>query len=112
MNLKIGAAIKDLRTRRGVTQEQLSVFLGVTPQAVSRWEAGNGYPDIELLPAIAGFFSVSTDALLGLDVNEREARRREILLAIQEQSETGGDSAETLQAARRYAAELPTNAYE
>ena len=42
MNLKIGAAIKDLRTRRGVTQEQLSVFLGVTPQAVSRWEAGNG----------------------------------------------------------------------
>ena len=78
MNLKIGAAIKDLRTRRGVTQEQLSVFLGVTPQAVSRWEAGNGYPDIELLPAIAGFFSVSTDALLGLDVNEREARRREM----------------------------------
>lgn len=109
MNLKIGAAIKDLRTRRGVTQEQLSVFLGVTPQAVSRWEAGNGYPDIELLPAIAGFFSVSTDALLGLDVNEREARRREILLAIQEQSETGGDNAETLQAARRYAAEFPAD---
>ena len=40
MNLKIGETIKNLRAERRVTQEQLSSFLGVTPQAISRWEAG------------------------------------------------------------------------
>ena len=46
MNLKIGAIIKTLRQNKKITQEQLAAFIGVTPQAISRWEAGNGYPDI------------------------------------------------------------------
>lgn len=52
--LNIGMKIKTLRAMRHITQEQLAVFLGVTPQAVSRWEAGNGYPDIEALPLFSG----------------------------------------------------------
>lgn len=72
MNLKIGAIIKKLRTENNVTQDALATALGVTPQAISRWEAEGGYPDIELLPMLADFFSVSTDELLGYRLSERE----------------------------------------
>ncbi len=65
MTIKIGAIIKKLRTENNVTQDALATAIGVTPQAISRWEAEGGYPDIELLPAIADFFSVSTDELVG-----------------------------------------------
>lgn len=73
MNMKIGAIIKKLRTEHNITQETLATALGVTPQAISRWESGGGYPDIELLPLLADFFSVSTDELLGYKLSEREA---------------------------------------
>ena len=72
MNLKIGSIIKRLRSENDVTQEALANVLGVTAQAISRWESANGYPDIELLPALADFFSVSTDELLGYKLSERE----------------------------------------
>lgn len=64
--IAIGNRIKTLRTERRLTQGQLAVILGVTPQAVSRWEVARSYPDLELLPVIAAYFSVSTDFLLGL----------------------------------------------
>ena len=78
MNLKIGTTIKSLRTKNIVTQDQLATFLGCTPQAISRWESETSYPDIELLPSIAEFFSVSTDELLGLNRTEKERRLAEI----------------------------------
>ena len=65
MNIKIGAIIKKLRAENNITQDTLATAIGVTPQAISRWESEGGYPDIELLPALADFFSVSTDELLG-----------------------------------------------
>jgi len=64
MNIKIGAKIKELRKRNDVTQEQLAEFLGVTSQAISKWESENGYPDIEFISLIADFFNVTTDYLL------------------------------------------------
>lgn len=64
--ITIGNRIKTLRTQRRLTQGQLANALGVTPQAVSRWEVERSYPDLELLPAIAAYFAVSTDFLLGL----------------------------------------------
>ncbi|MBQ7968752.1 MAG: helix-turn-helix transcriptional regulator [Clostridia bacterium] len=72
MNIKIGAIIKKLRAENNITQDVLATAIGVTPQAISRWEAEGGYPDIELLPALADFFSVSTDELLGYKLSERE----------------------------------------
>lgn len=78
MYIKIGAIIKKLRTNNNITQEQLATAVGVTPQAISRWEAEGGYPDIELLPLIAEFFSVSTDELLGYKKSEREECLAEI----------------------------------
>jgi CheY-like chemotaxis protein len=64
MNIKIGAKIKELRKRDNVTQEQLAECLGVTSQAISKWESENGYPDIEYISPIADFFNVTTDYLL------------------------------------------------
>ena len=51
----LGERIKELRQRDGRTQEALAVELGVTAQAVSRWEKGICYPDMELIPSIANF---------------------------------------------------------
>ena len=56
--------LQTLRKNRGVTQEQLATYLGVSPQAVSKWENGS-YPDGDLLPKIAAYFEVSIDYLYG-----------------------------------------------
>ncbi len=72
------ATIRRLRSHRHITQEQLAAYLGVTPQAVSRWEAGNGYPDMETLPALSDYFSISADELLGIRKEGREERLEEI----------------------------------
>ncbi len=61
--MQIGNNIKALRRAKGVTQEVLADALGISYQAVSKWETGANTPDIALLPAIASFFSISIDAL-------------------------------------------------
>ena len=82
MNITIGENIRKLRKLRGVTQEALADRLNVTPQAISRWESEAGFPAIEYLPDLAGFFGISVDELLGVKLSEREARREEIYNAI------------------------------
>ena len=68
--IKLGERIKELRLRDERTQESLANELGVTAQAVSRWEKSICYPDMELIPPIANVFGVSIDELFGYD-NER-----------------------------------------
>ncbi|MBR6361416.1 MAG: helix-turn-helix transcriptional regulator, partial [Clostridia bacterium] len=79
MNNYFSENIRSLRKERDLTQEALAEFLGVSFQAVSKWERGESYPDIELLPAIAAFFSVSTDNLLGVDKAKNEEEILEIV---------------------------------
>lgn len=67
MNLKIGTAIRELRGKAGITQEKLATHLGVSMQAVSRWESETCYPDLEFIPKIANYFRVSADYLLGIN---------------------------------------------
>lgn len=62
--MKIHEQIASLRKQKGLTQEELANALGVTNQAVSKWESGQCCPDIQLLPAIARLFGVSVDELL------------------------------------------------
>ena len=79
MNLNIADHIKRLRKQRGITQEDLAGFLGVSFQAVSKWERGDGYPDITLLPSIANFFGVTLDELVGMSELRNEEKRQEII---------------------------------
>lgn len=76
MQVNIGGKIKELRKRDGRKQEELANALGVTAQAVSRWESNGCYPDMSLLPAIANYFHISIDALFGYD-NDRDSRIKE-----------------------------------
>lgn len=73
MQLDLGNNIRQLRRRDKKTQEQLAEALGVTSQAVSRWESGGSYPDMNLIPSIANFFGVSIDELFGYE-GERTRR--------------------------------------
>ncbi len=58
--------VKTLRTGLGLSQEELATRLGISTQAVSKWECALSYPDIELLPKLAEVFQVSVDSLLGV----------------------------------------------
>lgn len=89
MNIKIGAIIKKLRTENNITQDALATAIGVTPKAISRWELEGGYPDIELLPALADFFSVSVDELIGYRLSEREEELANIKRELDRLSEVG-----------------------
>ena len=89
MNIKIGAIIKKLRAENNITQDTLATAIGVTPQAISRWESEGGYPDIELLPALADFFSVSTDELLGYKLSEREQELANVKKELERLAEVG-----------------------
>lgn len=109
MNISIGENIKKLRARKGVTQERLAESLGVTPQAISRWESESGYPAIEYLPDLAGFFGISVDELLGINLSEREARREEIYTAINENYDEGGYTPAAIAQFREYHAEFPSD---
>lgn len=67
MNQSIGENIKIMRKKCGFTQEDLAKRLLVTPQAISKWENGNGLPDIIQLVPLAKIFGVTTDSLLGVE---------------------------------------------
>ncbi len=79
MNINIGESIRKLRTSAALTQEQLAEAVGVSAQAVSRWETGISYPDITLLPVLANLFAVSTDTLLGVDIAQKQQKIDEAL---------------------------------
>ena len=63
----MGEIIKSLRKERNITQESLSELLGVTPQAISKWENNTGMPDISHIVPLANIFGVSTDVLFGIE---------------------------------------------
>ena len=77
MTVYFGENLKRLRKSRKLTQESLAEFLGMSFQAVSKWERGETYPDITMLPVIAAFFGVTVDSLLGTDQIAREAKIKE-----------------------------------
>lgn len=66
----IGTIIKRLRHEQGITQEQLAEYLGITSRAVSQWECDRTAPDISQLPALCHIFGVSSDELLGIDIDK------------------------------------------
>ena len=79
MIIYFGENLKKLRKEKELTQEILAEFLGVTFQTISKWERGETYPDITTLPAIASFFNVTIDDLLGVDKTKKEQKINEYL---------------------------------
>ena len=65
MEQTLGKRIMQYRKRNGLTQDKLAEALGVTPQAVSKWENDQSCPDINTLPKLAEIFGITTDELLG-----------------------------------------------
>lgn len=64
MNIRnMGTKIAALRKQKEITQEEMAKMVGTPAQAISKWERGKNYPDIELLPIIASFFGISIDNL-------------------------------------------------
>lgn len=72
MYLNLGSKIKELRLKNNKTQEAVANALGVTSQAVSRWESFGSYPDMELIPSIANYFNITIDELFGYNNNREE----------------------------------------
>lgn len=77
--MNIGNKIKVLRKEKGVTQEELANNVGVSFQAVSKWENNIALPDITLLPILAEYFGVSMDELFDFSLHEAEAEIKQIV---------------------------------
>lgn len=106
--IKIGEKIRLLRKKNDVTQDKLAYHLGVTPQAVSRWESGVCYPDMNYLPSIADYFSVTMDDLLCYNGAQKAAKVSEYLEQVESllDRDRVGEALELLRAAM---AEIPSD---
>ena len=70
MSIQLGTKLADLRKRNGYSQEALAEKMGVSRQAVSKWERGDSTPDTDTLIELARLYSVSLDTLVGNEHNE------------------------------------------
>lgn len=72
--MNIGLKIRELRKKRGITQERLAEYLNISSQAVSKWESGISQPDISFVPQLVSFFGVSADELFSLNKSMTDKR--------------------------------------
>ena len=108
MKLYLGKNLRQLRRDRDLTQEELAEVLGVSYQSVSRWENDTCYPDMELIPMIASFFSVTVDQLLGVN-QALEEQKVEAYLEQFQDAISSGDITSCIEIARKGVTEFPGN---
>lgn len=89
MNLSIGENIKRRRLERNLAQEEMASHLGISFQAISKWERCEGYPDIEMLPVIANYLEISVDELLGVSEQKKKEKYDEINEKWMQNNKTG-----------------------
>ncbi|MBR5679480.1 MAG: helix-turn-helix transcriptional regulator, partial [Clostridia bacterium] len=102
----IGERIRDLRKKRDLTQEKLADFLGVSYQAVSKWECNLTSPDLGLIGPLTKLLGVTSDELLGLTEEENDERKAYFEEAYQEYMRHPSDENNNL-LAKQAAAEFP-----
>lgn len=76
--MQIGTNIKRLRRKKEMTQESLAEYLGVSVSAVSQWESEKTAPDLSLIPPLCNLLGVTSDTLLGIDLEAKQKRIEEI----------------------------------
>ncbi len=94
MNINIGTKIKTMRLASSMTQEQLANRLGVSAQAVSKWESGTNMPDIQILPELSVIFGVSIDSLFDMTDESKLERVENMLDSVRFLSEEDFKNAE------------------
>ena len=65
--INVGKMIILKRKEKKITQDELAKYIGVSKAAISKWETGQSYPDITLLPILAAYFNMSIDELIGYE---------------------------------------------
>jgi transcriptional regulator with XRE-family HTH domain len=108
--LKIGEVIFKLRKKKGLTQDELGNFIGVSTAAVSKWESGSSYPDITLLPVLASFFNISIDELLSYNTELSDDKVIEISKEC-ESLFTGKDISSAIEKSREYIEQYRSSYY-
>ena len=108
MDINLKDKLRTLRQQKNVTQEALANHLGITPQSVGKWERGEGYPDITLLPKIALYFDVTVDELLNVD-NARIEERYNAYLEESRQYGFDGETAKDLELWEKAYKEFPND---
>ena len=106
MEINLKEKLRSLRQQKNITQEALANHLGITPQSVGKWERGEGFPDITLLPKIAFYFDVTIDELLCVD----QVRVEEAISEYERQSKIcyqNGDNQKNLEIWEKAYSEFP-----
>jgi len=85
----IARNLRQLRMDKGLTQEELATRVGVTGQAVGKWERDESYPDITLLPGLANLFGVTVDQLIGMEEVNMQDKKGEIQMKVHELGKLG-----------------------
>ncbi len=107
MKIALGENLRILRNKEKITQEQLAEALGVSPQAVSRWENEAAFPDISVLPIIANYFNVSVDYLLGADTAHKQ-REIDKVIEVDKKLRSEGKTRESVEFLREKVKEFPS----
>lgn len=88
MEINVGTVISTYRKQKGITQQALADFVGVSKASVSKWETGQSYPDITLLPILAAYFDVSIDKLMAYNAQLSAAEIRRLYTSMKRAFET------------------------
>ena len=108
MEINLKEKLRALRQQKNITQEALANHLGITPQSVGKWERGEGFPDITLLPKIAFYFDVTVDELLCVD----QTRVEETIAKYKRQAaiyQNNGENEKNLELCEKAYTEFPNN---
>ena len=107
MEIKISQNLKKLRKDKNMTQEELAAFLGISFQAVSKWERDEGYPDITMLPVIANYFGVTVDELIGNDLASKKEKINNYLDEYWHLNQTSNSRTRIIKMAQKAYSEYP-----
>lgn len=108
MEINLKDTLKALRQQKNVTQEALAEYLGITQQSVGKWERGEGFPDITMLPKLALYFNISIDDLLNVGQARIDERINEYDLESERLARLGENSARIALWEQAYS-EFPNN---